>query len=94
MRTSSTRDSRLVHNPLLGLPATQELLDYLQTVPGVQARLTTMLIQLGAQADAQADHCWRAHKAPMAAYWKAVAVYARHTAKSFSSKTNRRSAHG
>lgn len=74
-------ERRNVHNPLLGLTAMQELSTYLHTQPDVQAHIITLLMQLGNQANEQATYCWHKHKAPMAAYWKAVAVYARHTAK-------------
>jgi len=43
--------------------------------------LTALLGDLAQDAAAWADHAWRRHKAPMVAYWKAVAVYARHTAR-------------
>lgn len=33
--------------------------------------------------DPAARECWRKHKAPMAAYWKAVAVYANHASRLF-----------
>lgn len=75
------RNQRLVRNPLLGLPATQDLQAYLDGFPGVRSRLVTLLMEIGAQADEKAAHSWQQHKAPMAAYWKAVGVYARHTAK-------------
>lgn len=32
-------------------------------------------------AQERAEKCWKKHKAPMAAYWKAVSVYAGHTAR-------------
>lgn len=76
------RDPSHTCNPLIDLPAAQDLHSLLHTSPEVQARLCQLLRELGAQADAQAEHCWRKHKPPMAAYWKAVAVYARHAARS------------
>lgn len=67
-----------VRNPLLALPATQAL----QALPvASQAALRAVLKDIGADARARADVCWKKHKAPMAAYWKAVAVYANHTSR-------------
>ncbi|MBN8908213.1 MAG: hypothetical protein BGO51_24325 [Rhodospirillales bacterium 69-11] len=69
---------REVRNPILALPAIRSL----QTMPAeTRAALTVLLGDLAQDAAARADHAWRRHKAPMAAYWKAVAVYARHTAR-------------
>lgn len=69
---------RTVRNPLLALPATRQLL----AMP-LQQRLALrdLLRDLAKDARARADKCWRTHKAPMAAYWKAVAVYANHLAR-------------
>ncbi|MGK6324663.1 hypothetical protein ACMGDM_16490 [Sphingomonas sp. DT-51] len=39
------------------------------------------LRELRADAQVRADDCWRRHKAPMAAYWKVVSVYAGHVAR-------------
>lgn len=67
-----------VRNPLTGLPAAQAIqrLD-----PAARAALRSLLVDISADARARADQCWRKHKAPMAAYWKAVAVYAGHAAR-------------
>ena len=43
--------------------------------------LRDILKDISADARVKAEKCWRTHKAPMAAYWKAVAVYAGHTAR-------------
>ena len=65
-------------NPMLALPAAQGL----RALPAeTHNRLRSLLLELGAEARARADLSWRRHKAPMAAYWKAVSVYARHTAR-------------
>ena len=42
--------------------------------------LEAVLRELRAQADAEAEKSWRKRKGPMAAYWRAVATYTRHTA--------------
>lgn len=65
-------------NPLLSLPATADLM---QLPPEARAALRAVLIELRADAAARAQKAWDSHKAPMAAYWKAVAVYAGHTAR-------------
>lgn len=67
-----------VRNPLLALPATQQLC----ALP-LDARLAlrSLLRDISADARQRAEKCWRTHKAPMAAYWKAVAVYANHTSR-------------
>ena len=44
--------------------------------------LRAALLDLRADALRRAEHQWRAHKAPMALYWKSLAVYAGHLARS------------
>lgn len=65
-------------NPVLRLPAAQRI----SALP-LEARevLRTLLLELSADARSRADYSWRRHKAPMAVYWKAVSVYARHIAR-------------
>ena len=46
-----------------------------------RAALRDALLDLRAEALDRAEYCWRKHKAPMAAYWKAVGVYAGHMAR-------------
>jgi hypothetical protein len=43
--------------------------------------IRALLLDLSRDAATRAETCWRKHKAPMATYWKAVAVYAKHTAR-------------
>ena len=67
-----------VRNPLLGLPAMAELL----ALPEEQrAPLARLLRDVATQAHERAETSWRQRKAPMAAYWRAVGVYAGHTAR-------------
>ena len=67
-----------VRNPLLALPAAQQL----TALPiDSQVALRGLLKQISADARVRAERCWKTHKAPMAAYWKAVAVYANHTSR-------------
>ncbi|EKS9798928.1 hypothetical protein QDD76_004921 [Burkholderia cepacia] len=64
-------------NPLLKLPAGQAL----QRLPAeLRAPLEAVLRELRDQANAEAENAWRRRKGPMAAYWRAVSTYARHTA--------------
>lgn len=68
-----------VRNPVLALPGVQATFDAL---PGeARAALAVALRSLKRDAQDRADKAWRSHKAPMAAYWKAVAVYAGHFAR-------------
>lgn len=67
-----------VRNPLLALPSAAVI----ASLPAeAKAALRAVLLDLRTDARARAEQCWRRNKAPMAAYWKAVAVYAGHTAR-------------
>ena len=67
-------------NPLLELPAGREL----QALPVAERqRLARVLRELRTQANDEAEKAWARRKGPMAAYWRAVATYARHTAHAF-----------
>ena len=67
-----------VRNPLLALPSAAAF----RELPAAQREpLRALLLDLAAAASWRAEESWRRHKAPMAAYWKAVAVYARHAAR-------------
>ena len=68
-------------NPLLDLPAGQALQ---QLPPGDRARIEAVMRDLRNQANVEAEKAWRKRKGPMAAYWRAVATYARHTAHALS----------
>jgi hypothetical protein len=73
------RSSRIeVRNPILTLPSAHKLL---ALPPEQRDLLRSLLRELHADCTARADKCWRTHKAPMAAYWKAAAVYAGHIAR-------------
>jgi hypothetical protein len=66
-----------VRNPVLALPAAAQI----QALPPeAREALRAVLLDLSRDARGRASESWRRHKAPMAAYWKAVAVYARHCA--------------
>ena len=67
---------REVRNPVLALPASRALRD----LPlDSRMALAMVLHDLARDARERADKCWRRHKAPMAAYWYAISVYANHT---------------
>jgi thioester reductase-like protein len=67
-----------VRNPVLALPGFRAL----QALPvESKAALRCLLRSLAEDARQRAEKSWRSHKAPMALYWKCVAVYAGHTAR-------------
>lgn len=68
-----------VRNPVLALPAVRRLR---ALPPESRAALSELLGDLAGDARARAQTCWDSHKAPMAAYWKAVSVYAGHIRRS------------
>lgn len=72
----SARSNRIdVRNPLLQLPSAK----LIAALPApARDALRALLKDISADARVRAETCWRKHKAPMAAYWKAVAVYAGH----------------
>lgn len=80
---------REVRNPILGLPAARRVLS---ASPETRALLALLLEDLARDAALRAQDCWGRHKAPMAAYWKACSVYARHIARVLR-PTARRAAH-
>jgi hypothetical protein len=77
------RSARLeVRNPIIGLPAFAKL-DALP--PEAKEALRAILGDIALDARGRADKCWRTHKAPMAAYWKACSVYAGHIRRAIKS---------
>ena len=67
-----------VRNPVLALPSARRILD----LPPEQRRpLGILLRELAADADAKAEHSWQTRKGIMAAYWRAVSIYAKHLAR-------------
>ncbi|PTT21666.1 hypothetical protein DBR12_06240 [Acidovorax sp. HMWF029] len=64
-------------NPLLDLPAGRALL---ALPPKDRRAIATLMRDLRHQANAEAESAWKRRKGPMAAYWRAVSTYARHTA--------------
>lgn len=72
-------------NPLLDLPAGQALLSL---PPPERARIEAVMRELRDQANREAEVAWSRRKGPMAAYWRAVATYARHVAHAVSKPPN------
>lgn len=68
-------------NPLLKLPAAQRLL---ALPPEQRSAIESLFRDLRADADKLAEQSWKKRKGPMAAYWRAVATYARHCAHALS----------
>ncbi|CAP63856.1 MULTISPECIES: hypothetical protein [Cupriavidus] len=62
-------------NPLLRLPAAQQLL---RLPPEQRRAIAAVLHELREASNAEAELSWRRRKGPMAAYWRAVSTYARH----------------
>jgi hypothetical protein len=75
---SDRSNSAAVRNPLLSLPAAQDICNL---PPEAKAALRDLLNQVSKDARARAEKAWRGHKAPMATYWKTWAVNARHAAR-------------
>lgn len=73
------RSSRAdVRNPLLAVPGVDEALARLS--PEARDGIREIAQLCSAAWRAKGEECWRRHKPPMAAYWKAWAVNARHLA--------------
>lgn len=78
MKAVARSARREVRNPLLALPAARRL----AAMPADQrGSLAAVLEDLAADASLRAEDAWSRRKAPMAAYWKACSVYARHLAR-------------
>jgi hypothetical protein len=69
---------REVRNPLLALPAAKAI----AALPLEQRQLLGQLLrELNVDCEAKAQKAWTTKKGPMAAYWKACAVYAKHAGR-------------
>ncbi len=66
-----------VRNPLLKLPSAADLE---KLPPEAREALRKLASEASRAWRAQAEECWKRHKPPMAAYWRAWAVNARHLA--------------
>jgi hypothetical protein len=67
-----------VRNPLVLLPAFRILQ---AQKPFVRLVVRNLMLEISADSLKRAELCWRRKKAPMAAYWKSVSVYAKHAAR-------------
>lgn len=67
-----------VRNPLLQLDSARRFSEWM--TEGTAQMMALFLRELSQDARDRATACWKSHKAPMALYWKVVAVYARHLA--------------
>ncbi len=72
------KETRSGRNPLRTLPAFAQLADLDEPT---RVALRALLYDLRRDAAERAEKSWRKHKGPMAAYWRAVSVYAGHTAR-------------
>ena len=64
-----------VRNPLILLPSAQA---FKKLPPECRAAMRALLKEMRADLRKKAEHSWRKSKAPVAAYHKAMAVYAGH----------------
>lgn len=70
--------STAVRNPLTRLKSAARI----QSLPlEAKVALRALMIELSGDALELANQSWRRKKAPMAAYWKAVSVYAKHASR-------------
>lgn len=67
-----------VRNPLTALPASLKVAGL---PPEAREAFRQLMREIALDARERAEKSWRTHKAPMAAYWKAVSVYAGHAAR-------------
>lgn len=73
-----------VRNPVLAVPAAVAAIEELS--PDQAEALARVLTALADDWLGRAEKLWRKHKAPMAAYWKVNAVWARHIARAIRSR--------
>ena len=64
-------------NPRLNLPSGKALLALPEED---KKRIAAVFRDLRNEANEEAEKAWKRRKGPMAAYWRAVSTYARHTA--------------
>lgn len=77
-KSTSRSERPEVRNPLVQLPAAQRMNDLPEES---RAALRALLLDLRDDARTRAQKAWRTHKAPLAVYWKVVAVYAYHLSR-------------
>lgn len=70
-----------VRNPLLAVPGVAEDIEALaRDHPEAMAALRSIAMKCSRAWHAKGEECWRRSKPPMAAYWRAWGVNARHLA--------------
>lgn len=68
-----------VRNPVLRLASSRRAAELFAALPEeTRQGLLDALAEMSEECRVLSEKCWRKHKAPMAAYWKAFAVYWRH----------------
>jgi hypothetical protein len=70
-----SRQPAHVRNPVLALPAMEQLAEL---PPEVRRALARVMGDINRTSRERAQACWRRNKGPMALYWKAVGAYAGH----------------
>lgn len=70
-------NSKEVRNPMLTIPEVQA---FAELPPDAAQALRNALVGASKVFRVRANEAWKRHKAPIAAYWKASAVNARHLA--------------
>lgn len=79
-----------VRNPVLRLPAMQEILALPPDAPISRRQVGLIVRQLADQANAEAVRSQRKNKHMMVAYWKVASVYAKHVARAIDPTTTRK----
>ncbi len=69
----------------MALPSAREIA---ALPPEARAALRRVLLDIRHDARERAEKAWRSNKGPMAAYWKAVSVYAGHISRVCRDSTN------
>lgn len=70
---------REVRNPMLAIPTVRAALAEMSDDD--RARWRRIMLAIRDDARERAEKCWRTHKPPMAAYWKAIGVVCNHIAR-------------
>ena len=92
---ATTRSNRPeVRNPLLRMQAMARAAEMFAELPAeVQQAWLDLFAEVSEQARETAEHTWRRHKAPMAVYWRWVAVYVRHFSVALRAHLRERKSH-
>lgn len=78
-----------VRNPVLRLPAMQEILARPLDEPISRRELGVIIRQLADQANSEAARSQRKNKHMMVAYWKVASVYTKHVARALNPNTTK-----